>query len=191
MSNVDRVGVSGLARVTIATPDPDAVTIQGMDWDRCGWAYDRDSDLWHSAEATRSNAYVNLGLQRFIDKMFNATGTAPVCISISSDNTAVTAASTTFGATYSSSSGFTANSRTGNVQTSQADFTKGTPGAGTNLCNFSIRKIGISSTTADGAMMDCIGGAGSSPYNEPLTIDLSSATSFTLTIAIDTTLVAV
>lgn len=187
MSRLDRAGVAGLLRVKVSTPDPDAIILGGMDNNRVSWSWDEDRQVWVSSEAKRTNAYVNQGLQRMLDKFFS-TGTAPSHIGVSSDNAAVTAATTAFGGTerFAAFNGGTP-SRTGQTTTVGTDFTKG---AGAGQIDFSVRKIGISAGSTTGNVMDVIGGAGSSPYNEPLTIDLTGASSFTLRLEIDTTLTA-
>lgn len=182
-------GVLGLLRARITTPDPDAVTVRGMTM-RGDWTRARDG-LWRSPEFRRTNAYVNQGLQRALDRFFGIGGppAAPSHIGVSSDNIAVTAATTALGGIerFAAFGGATP-SRTGNVVTAQATFT---PGAGAGQVDFAIRKIGLSVGALTGNAMDIIGGAGVSPYNEPLTLDLTGTSGFTLVLAIDTEFVAV
>lgn len=186
---LDRTAVRGLLRAHIATRDPDAIHIRGMDvigrWRR------HPTGMWLSPEYQRTNAYVNQGLQRALDRFFNLGGppAAPTHMGVSSDNTAVTAATTSFGGTFRSAA-FSGGTpvRAGNIVTAGADFTKG---AGAGQIDFSVRKIGLSAGAADGNAMDIIGGAGVAPYNEPLTIDLTGTSAFTLRLEIDTEFIAV
>lgn len=186
---IERIGVEGVLTATIFTPDPDAVVIEGMEWDGT-WSRTEQRGVW-VAHPRRHNAFVNSGLQNMLDRWMNGTGTSPTRIAVSSDNTAVTVSTTTFGGTFRSST-FNATFPSRSAQTSsfQSDFTKG---AGTNQIDFSVRKIGLTnaSTDAASAVQDIIGGAGTSPYNEALTIDLTSTTSFTFRPQIDVTLSAV
>lgn len=186
---IERIAVSGLLTATIITPDPDAVIIEGMEWDGA-WSRTDTPGVW-VARPQKHNAFVNSGLQNMLDRWMNGGGTSPTRIAVSSDNTAVTAATTTFGGTFRSSTmNATFPSRAAQTSSFQADFTKG---SGTNQIDFSVRKIGLTnaSTDAASAVQDIIGGAGSAPYNEALTIDLTSTTSFTFRPQIDVTLTAV
>lgn len=122
--------------------------------------------------------YVNQGLQRRQTRFFSGTGAAPSHIAASSDATAVIAASTSFGGTVRFAA-FGAPVVVGNTTTVSASFTKG---AGAGQIDFVVQKVGISAGSTDGNAMDIIGGTG----NEPFSIDVTTATSFTLTIEIDT-----
>lgn len=132
------------------------------------------------------NAFVNTGLNLALDRLFGLGGaTAVGYIGVSSDNTAVTAASTTLGGTVSIKA-LTTNSRSSQTVTAGASFTQAD-------VNFSIRKVGLLNTATDAGtgLVDVIGGSGSSPYNKPFTIDLTTLSSFTLTMQIQVTAVAV
>lgn len=188
---VDRIALKGTLRAVILTPDPDAVVIEGMDWDG-RWSKD-DEGMWVSSPLIRHNAFLNQGLQAILNRYaaINGPPAVPSRIAASSDNTAVTAASTTFGGTFRSNAmNATFPSLSAQTLSFQSDFTKG---AGATQIDFSVRKLGITnaSTDAVGAVQDIIGGAGLSPYNEPLTIDLTSTTSFTFRPQIDVALTAV
>lgn len=185
--SVVKIGVKGRLRATIITPDPDACVIEGVEWEQ---SWKRDGKLWR-AVVGRDNAFVNSGLQNLLNRWALGTGTAPTRIAVSSDNAAVTAASTTFGGTFRSSTmNATFPSLASQTMSFQSDFTKG---SGAGQIDFSVRKIGLTtaSTDAASAVQDIIGGGGVSPYNEALTIDLTSTTSFTLRPQIDVSLTAV
>lgn len=185
----DRVALKGRLTAWIWTPDPDAVVLEGVEVD--GFHKRRDG-LW-MAVIQRDNAFLNQGLQAILNRYANIGGppAVPSRIAASSDNTAVTATSTTFGGTFRSNTmNATFPSLSAQTLSFQADFTKG---SGAAQIDFSVRKLGVTnaSTDASGAVQDIIGGAGVSPYNEPLTIDLTSTTSFTFRPQIDVTLTAV
>lgn len=190
MAYKENAGVKGSMRCLIETPDPDAVVVEGLDVEQ-DWVKDPVSGVWRMVVA-RHNAFLNQGLQAILRRYFSiaAVPAAPTGIAVSSDNTAVLAGTTTFGGTFRYSA-FNATFPSIAAQTvsAQSSFTKG---AGAGQIDFAVRKIGITNATADtaGAVQDIIGGAGVAPYNEPLTIDLSSTTAFTVTPQIDVTLTA-
>ena len=177
--------VEGLLRCRIATPDPDAAVIVCDDYDPKAWRKD-ERGLWVN-EARHHNAFVNAGLQAMLDRYFGIGGppSAPTHLILSSDNTAVTASTTSFGGTISAKA-FTGGTptRSGQTVTVGADYVKADVA-------FSVRKVGISRGASDGAAQDIIGGAGSSPYNEAFTLDLTSTSAFNLRPEIDVTLTAV
>lgn len=188
----DENGIKGLMRMKMWTTDPDAVVIDGCDYDARKWR--KDGDFWFNL-ALQHNAFVDSGLVNMLRQYFGIATIPgrPVRMGLSSDNTAVTAGTLIFGGTFVSKvfNGGTP-SISGNTVTSGADFTKG---VAPNV-NFSIRKVGLTNATADstdtsGAAQDIIGGAGAGVYNEPLTIDLSSTSAFNLRPEIDVTLTAV
>lgn len=135
------------------------------------------------AVLTRPNAFVGKGLTQSLDRIFNLTPpTEPTRIQLSSDNTAVTAASTTMGGTVSNKAISPAASRTLNVVTAGATFTQADVA-------FVIKKVGLLNTSTDAGtgLYDVIGGAGVSPFNQAFTLDLTGATTFSLTIQIQCT----
>lgn len=191
MSHDDRIGIKGRLTARIWTPDPDAAVIEGLEVAR-RWFWDDEVRTWATL-LERDNAFLNQGLQAILDRYANIGGppAAPTRIGVSSDNLAVTAATTTFGGTFRSNTmNATFPSRAGNVLSFQANFTKG---AGAGQIDFSVRKIGITNSATDsvGGAQDIIGGAGVAPYNEPLTIDLSSTSGFVFQPQIDVTATAV
>jgi len=184
--------LTGTLRAWIITPDPDAVVIEGMDWDPNGWIKIDDIN-WLSSQLVRGNAFLNQGLQAILNRYAGIGGppAVPSRIAASSDNSAVIATTTTMGGTFRSNvMNATFPSLSGQTLSFQSSFTKG---AASTQIDFSIRKLGITnaSTDAVGGIQDIIGGAGVSPYNEPLTVDLTGTTSFTFTPQIDCLLTAV
>lgn len=178
--------ISGLLRVRLSTPDPDAVTIHADQYDPSAWRKD-DRGWWCNNSTRQHNAFVNQGLVAILRRYFNiATVPAvPSHITLSSDNTAVTAATTSFGGTIAVKA-FTGGTPTisGNTVTVGTDFVKAD-------IAFSIRKVGISNGAPDGNAQDIVGGAGVAPYNEPFTIDLTTTSAFDLRPEIDVTLSAI
>lgn len=143
------------------------------------------------------NAYVNTGLDNALDLEFGLGGTAIGHIGVSSDNTAVTAATVYLNG---ASAGTAANTiikaispaATRSAQTTtagatfvNADFTGGL---------FIWYKIGLLNTATDAGtgLVDVIGGSGgSSPYNRTFTLDLTNAGTFSVTAQIAVTAIAV
>lgn len=129
----------------------------------------------------RSNAFVNLGLNMALDRIFNLTPpTAPTNIQLSNSTTAVTAATTTMGGTVSNKAISPAATRTNQTVTAGATFTQAD-------VTFVITKVGLLNTATDAGtgLYDIIGGTGgAAPYNQPFSIDLTGATSFSLTIQV-------
>lgn len=184
------LGVKGRLTCQIWTPDPDAAIIKGVDWKE-DWHRD-DNGLW-KAVVCRDNAFLLQGLSNMLDRYLASIATPTFRIGVSSDNTAVIAGTTQFGGTtrFSPMNATFPSHVAGTALASfQSDFTKG---AGAGQIDFSVRKVGVTtaSTDAVGAVQDIIGGAGSSPYNEPLTLDLTSASSFTYRPQIDISLIAI
>lgn len=183
----DRIGQSGLLVATIECEHPDRVVLEGVKV--------RGSKLWtptgegrFRATVSRRNAFVNTGLNITLDRLFGL-GTPPDAvgyIGASSDNTAVTAATTTLGGTVSIKAFSPAASRSGQTVTAGATFTQ-------DDIAFAIRKVGLLNTSTDAGtgLIDVIGGSGSSPYDKPLTIDLTSAGTFSLTLQVQVTAAAV
>lgn len=171
-------GLSGLliATIRVKPEEFDLIRIGGV-----------DVREWKASEGravlTRPNAFVNQGLNAALDRIFNLSPpTQPTRIQLSSDNTAVTAATTTMGGTVSNKAFSPAATRSNQTVTAGADFTQAD-------VSFSIRKVGLLNTATDAGtgLYDVIGGAGVSPYNQAFTIDLTSTTSFTLTMQIKVT----
>jgi len=137
------------------------------------------------------NAFVNQGLQRFLDVAFNATEGSLSGVShigLSADAQAVTASTTSLdpagGASGTSIKAVANVSRTG--QTMHADQTWTQADVG-----WAIRKIGLLYGPSASDVINIIGGVGgSSPFNEDFTIDLTAISSWSLTMGIDVTATA-
>jgi hypothetical protein len=143
------------------------------------------------------NGVVNLGLQMALDRLF-ANPTTPASISsigIASDNATVTA-TTVFlgGAAGAILSGGTQNgfirtispatTRTNQVSTAGATFTQ----ADMSGALFVIHKVGLLNAATDVGIFDVIGGTGgAAPFNQPFTIDLTTVTTWSLTLQIQVT----
>ena len=179
-----RVGFKGLMVATVEA-DPLELRKLKIDGPRFGKHRVKIKRRNGRVEIRVRNAFVNTGLNNALDRLFGLGGTAIGYIGVSSDNTAVTASSTTLGGTVSIKA-LTTNSRSSQTVTAGATFTQAD-------VSFSIRKVGLLNTATDAGtgLIDVIGGAGSSPYNKPFTIDLTSLSSFSLTLQIQVTAVAV
>lgn len=178
-----KLGISGLLTATIQV-DPkefDRVRVTGVRVVK----RDRRKGL---LVVQRPNAFVNIGLNNALDRMFNlATPNPPSHIGLSDDNTAVIATTTLIDPTPSGLSpaikAFSpAASRSSQTVTAGATFTQ------TDV-NFIIRKVGLlnGATDAGTGLYDVIGGSGVAPFNQPFTIDLTGTTSFSLTMQIQVT----
>src|SRR5207248_2780917 len=120
----------GTLRAIVITPDPDAVVVEGIEWDE-RWEKD-ENGLWYSTPMVRHNAFLNQGLQAILNRYANIGGppAVPSRIAVSSDNTAVTATTTTFGGTFRSNTmNATFPSLSAQTLSFQADFTKGSGAA--------------------------------------------------------------
>lgn len=190
-SALEKLRVGGRLSFKIETPDPDAVIVEGCDWDDKEWAKDPETGFWVNV-GCMDNAFLNQGLQAILRRYASIATipAAPTGIAVSSDNTAVISTTTTMGGTFRYSA-FNATFPSIAAQTAsfQSSFTKG---AGAGQIDFAVRKLGITNATTDavGAIQDIIGGAGAGVYAEALTIDLTSTTGFTFTPQIDVTLSA-
>ena len=143
------------------------------------------------------NAYVNTGLNNALDREWGLGGTAVGFIGVSSNTTAVTAATVNLNG---ASGGTAANTiikaispaatrtnqtTTGGATFVNADFTSGV---------FVWNKIGLLTTSTDAGtgLVDVIGGTGgSSPYNRTFSLDLTSAGTFSVVAQIAVTATAV
>ena len=186
------LGVKGRLIAAIITPDPDAVVVTGCEQRPEQRWRKNDEGLWE-ATYEADNAYLTQGLSNMLDRYLASIATPTFRIGVSSDNGPVTGATTQFGGTsrFSGMNATFPSHPAGTATASfQSDFTKG---AGAGQIDFSVRKVGVTVAAADtaGAVQDIIGGTGASPYNEPVTFDMVSATSFTFRPQIDVTLVAV
>lgn len=136
----------------------------------------------------RHNGLVNLGLGIVLDRLFNLSGPpGPMDhIGLSSDNSTVTASTTTAGGAVSIKTYSPAASRTGQVVTAGATWTQADVA-------FVIHKIFLLNTATDAGtgLLDVIGGAGgAAPYNNPFTIDLTTVPVWSLVLQIALTAAA-
>ncbi len=193
----DLFSSGGLLKATVVTPDPDAVVMTGVEFKKNDrgqlWVpkvvpkFDHGKlveKLQWEAVAYRHNAFVNIGLNNALDLLFAlASPTVPTRIQVSNSTTAVTAATTTMGGTISNKAFSPAASRTLQTVTAGATYTQADVA-------FVITKVGLLNTSTDAGtgLYDVIGGTGgSSPYNQPFTIDLTSTLSFSLLMQIAVT----
>ncbi len=135
------------------------------------------------------NAFVNQGLQRALDLLFEDTqGALPGIshIGLSADSSAVTASTTSLDpGTAGSSVKTVANvSRTNQTTHGDATWTEAD-------VTWKIYKLGFLYGAGVTNVVNIIGGTGgSNPYNEQLEIDLTNATQFSLRMGIDLTATA-
>lgn len=139
--------------------------------------------------AGRHNAFVNQGLQDVLDSAYGDLVADRIThIGLSADAQAVTATTTSLdpaGGATGTSIKVTANTSRTN-QTVHADQTWTQADV-----SWAIAKIGLLSSSAATDVCNIIGGTGgSSPYNEPFTIDLTSIATWSLTMGIDVTATA-
>lgn len=143
------------------------------------------------------NAYVNTGLNNALDREFGLGGNSVAYIGVDNNSTAVTAATVYLhgaaGATaanqiikaISPAATRTNQTTTAGATFANADFTSGV---------FVINKLGFLTTATDAGtgLVDVIGGtAGSAPYNRTFVLDLTGAGTFSATLQIAVTAVAV
>lgn len=137
-------------------------------------------------EGYRGNAFINQGLQDVLDSAYGDLVADRIThIGLSADDQAVTAATVSLdpaGGATGTSIKVTANtSRTAQTVSTDQTWTQADVA-------FAIKKIGLLSSSAATDVCNIIGGSGgSSPYNEPFTIDLTSIATWTLTMGIDVT----
>lgn len=191
----DRLGIGGVltARIEVAESELPKAIVRGMD------VCERGDGL---IVAKRHNAFVNLGLHYVLDRIFNLNtpATAITHMGITDDSQTVTAATTLLNPAGGGSNlnikalatgtGATATTRTAETVSASAGWTKAD-------ANFVIAKVGLLTTSTDAGddtvptvtgVVNIIGGTGgASPYNEPLSIDLTGTTAFNLTLQLDIT----
>lgn len=172
----DGLFLSGKLLIEIQTSEPEKVIIEGVD------RLERLPDGHIYSEV--HNAFVNTGLNMTLDRLFSLSGPPSAIdhIGLSSDNTAVVAGTTTLGGTVSIKTFTPAASRTGQVVTAGATWTQADVA-------FAIKKVGLLNTATDAGtgLLDVVGGTGAAPYNQPFTIDLTGATTWTMTLSLQIT----
>ncbi len=182
------VGRRGSGLLVVEAEHPDLIIASADD----AW-FDSDGRL----HLRHHNAYVNTGLNNSLDREFGLGGTAIGFIGVSSNTTAVTAATVNLngasGGTaantiikaISPAATRTAQTTTGGATFVNADFTSGV---------FVWNKLGFLTTSTDAGtgLVDVLGGTGgSSPYNKTFSLDLTNVGTFSVTAQLAITAVAV
>lgn len=159
-----------------------------------GTLYERDGTPYETdcafISAYRPNAFVNLGLEITLDRLFGLNG-PPGAIShigTTDDQTAVTATTTQIDAGNAANTTLlpvTNASRTDQTAGAEAEFTDVN-------ANHAYHKVGFFNTSVDdgSGLINVIGGGGVAPYDEAFTVDFTSADSFAQTFRIEVTAVA-
>ncbi len=135
------------------------------------------------------NAFVNQGLQRILDSAYGDLVADRIThIGLSADDQAVDVTTTSLdpaaGATGTSIKVTANTARTNQTVSCDQTWTQAD-------VSWAIKKIGLLTGSAATDVANIIGGSGgSSPYNEPFTIDLTSIATWTLTMGIDVTATA-
>lgn len=191
----DRFSIGGVltARIEVAESELPKAIVRGMD------ICERGGGI---IVAKRHNAFVNLGLHYVLDRIFNLNtpSTAITHMGITDDTQTVTASTVLLNPAGGGSNlnikalasgvGATATTRTAETVSASAGWTKAD-------ANFVIAKVGLLTAATDAGddtvptvngVVNIIGGTGgSSPYNEPLSIDLTGTSAFNLTLQLDVT----
>jgi hypothetical protein len=142
-------------------------------------------------------AYVNTGLNNALDRESGAGGTAVGFIGVSNSSSAVTATTVNLNGASGGTAANTIIKSCTNARTNQTTtYTVGSPFVNADFTSgvFVINKVGLLTTSTDAGtgLVDVIGGTGgTSPYNRTFVLDLTGAGTFSLTLAIAVTAVAV
>lgn len=197
----ERLGIGGILKMRSRVPKGEEhdIILQGVDAKRVDYGidtlYEKDGTPYEAEcaiiQAERRNAFVNLGLEITLDRLFNLGGPAPGAIShigVTDDTTAVTATTTEIDAGNAANTTLlpvTNASRTDQTAGAEAEFTDGN-------ANHVYKKVGFFNTSADDGtgLINVIGGGGSSPYNESFTVDFTGASTFAQTFRIEITATA-
>lgn len=176
----DNVTLGATYRATIRLPreEVEAVRITGTDY-HVGF----EGDLAVVTTRPVHNALVNQGLNSLLDSWFNDLAANRIThIGLSEDATAVTASTTTIGTQNSiktiANVSRTAQTVSGDATWTQADVT------------WVVNKIGLLYGATATSVASIIGGGGTAPYDESFSLDLTSATTFSLTMGVDMTATA-
>lgn len=186
MQRNDGLSIGGVIRPRIVLPHSEAkkIRLSGLA-DVCERTLE-DGRLCITGH--RHNAFVDTGLQLALDRLFGLSG-PPAAIShmaVSADDAAVVAGTTLIdpaggdaGSTFVAVSSV---SRTGQTVEAHGLYDEGTVA-------FAINKVGLLNTATDAGtgLVNVIGGAGVSPFNEPFTIDLTGAATWDLDMQLDVT----
>lgn len=152
----------------------------------------RYTDTWRGRErelvrieGEKHNAFVNTGLQNNLDLWAGLGGTAVSHLGVTEDTTAVTLTTTKLDPTDDDT---VTTVPVSNV--SRTDQTVSFDGVyDENSLAHSVKKVGLLNTSTDAGtgLQNVIGGGGTAPFDETLTIDLTGASEFDLTMGIDVT----
>lgn len=188
-----QIGGIAHARITVPTAEADKAIVRGMFRDP-GGRTDLGVEVRDLGDGRTEilghlhNAFVNQGLDGILDSAYGDLVADRIThIGLSADTSTVTATTTSIdpGASGDVSIKVTANtSRTNETVSCDQTWTQAD-------VNFAIAKIGLLRGSAAGDVSNIIGGTGgSAPYDEPFTIDLTSISTWTLTMGIDVTATA-
>jgi hypothetical protein len=189
----DSISVGSVAKGTLTVPTDELgnVRLAGVFADpdgrtRPGFMAEETEPGVTEVTFYRHNAFVNKGLQRVLDLLFEDTQAALSGVShiaLSGDSTTVTATTTTIG-TPNSIKTVADVLRTNQTTHGDATFTQAD-------VSFAIRKLAFMTGTAATDIVNIIGGAGgASPYDEDFTVDLTSVGTWSLKFGIDLTATA-
>jgi hypothetical protein len=179
MTKQSTIGISGKMIATITVPSIEELA--KVHFEGCRVLDHGDNFV----VLERENTFVNTGLNLVLDRFFGINGTpaAPTGIAVSADQQAITGATTLLDPA-GDLTGFTraafdsTPTRASQTVTAAATFTQAT-------VSFAIHKVGLLNTTTDAGtgLVDVIGGTGNSPF----TIDLSTVTTWSLTMQVQIT----
>ena len=180
------VMIKGTLRAVIRILKKDLIAIQDelqKSLDNYTVKTDPDVESGLIITGSRSNSFVNIGLENSLDLLFGLGGNIVSHIGATSDTTPVTAATTKLDPTSDDDVQILpvqSLSRTGRIVSGEATFTNAN-------ANFAYRKIGYLSTSTDAGtgLIDVIGGGGSTPYNQSFNLDLTGALTWSATLGID------
>jgi len=199
MNQKEGQGRSGIATVRLECEKPELVSVYGLPIREAALLLPDRVKFFRSGEidVKGPNSYVNTGLNNALDREWGLGGTAIGYIGVSSDNSAVTAAtvylagasagtpSNTIILALSPAATRSAQTTTGGATFTNSSFTSGV---------FAINKLGLLNTSTDAGtgLIDVIGGSGgSSPYTKTFSLNLTSAGTFSFTAQVAVTAVAV
>jgi hypothetical protein len=132
---------------------------------------------------SRSNSFVNIGLENALNLLAGLGGSPISHIGVTDDATVVTATTTKLDPTDDDNVSILAVQSlavVGRVLSGEATFTNVN-------ADFPYKKIGFLTTATDSGtgLIDVIGGAGTTPYNQAFNIDLTGATTWSATLGIE------
>lgn len=193
----DGLKIGGIAHAVITVPTDEAhkAVIRGMFVNADGRTGPHGFTREDNADGTTTltghlhNAFVNQGLGGILDSAFGDLVADRIThIGLSADTAAVTAGTTDLdpAGNGTGTSIKTTDNTSRSVNTVSCDQTWTQADV-----SFAIAKIGLLRGSSSTDVSNIIGGTGgSSPYDEPFTIDLTSIATWTLTMGIDVTATA-